>query len=53
LIYWEVRAGQLQALQASGNQWARQVGITRRRKGSMSPASQRLLAAVKSVAKNF
>jgi trigger factor len=53
LIYWEVRAGQLLALQASGNQWARQVGITRRRKGSMSPASQRLLAAVKSVAKNF
>ena len=53
LIYWEVRAGQLQALQASGNQWARQVGITRRRKGSMSPASQRLLTAVKSVAKNF
>ena len=53
LIYWEVRAGQLQALQASGNQWARQVGITRRIKGSMSPASQRLLAAVKLVAKNF
>jgi hypothetical protein len=29
------------------------VGITRRIKGSMSPASQRLLAAVKLVAKNF
>jgi DNA-binding transcriptional LysR family regulator len=53
LIYWEVRAGQLQPLQATGNQWARQVGITRRRKGSMSPASQLLLAAVKSVAKAF
>ena len=53
LIYWEVRAGQLQPLLATGNQWARQVGITRRRKGSMSPASQLLLAAVKSVAKAF
>ena len=53
LIYWEMRAGQLQALQATGNPWARQVGITRRRKGSMSPASQLLLTAVKSVAKNF
>ena len=53
LIYWEVRAGQLQPLQATGNQWARRVGITRRRKGSMSPASQLLLAAVKSVAKGF
>lgn len=53
LIYWEVQAGQLQPLQATGNQWARQVGITRRRKGSMSPASQLLLAAVRSVAKTF
>lgn len=53
LIYWEARAGQLKALQATGNPWARQVGITRRRKGSMSPASQLLLAAVKTVAKKF
>lgn len=53
LIYWEARAGQLKALQATGNPWVRQVGITRRRKGSMSPASQLLLAAVKSVAKKF
>jgi LysR family transcriptional regulator of gallate degradation len=53
LIYWEVRAGQLLPLKATGNQWARQVGITRRRKGSMSPASQLLLTAVKSVAKAF
>jgi hypothetical protein len=29
------------------------VGITRRRKGSMSPASQLLLAAVQTVAKTF
>lgn len=53
LIYWEVKAGQLQPLQATGNTWARQVGITRRRKGSMSPASQLLLASVKEVAQNF
>lgn len=53
LIHWEVKAGQLQPLQATGNTWARQVGITRRRKGSMSPASQLLLASVKAVAQNF
>lgn len=53
LIYWEVRAGQLQPLQATGNPWVRHVGVTRRCKGTLSPASQRLLTAIKSVAKKF
>jgi len=53
LIYWEVRAGQLKALDATGHQWERRVGITRRRKGTLSPASMLLMQAVKSVAKSF
>ncbi len=53
LIYWEVRAGQLKALEATGNQWERRVGITRRRKGTLSPASKLLMQAVKSVAQDF
>jgi DNA-binding transcriptional LysR family regulator len=50
LIFWEVRAGQLKALEATGNQWERRVGITRRRKGTLSPASKQLMQAVKTVA---
>ncbi|MFZ4744403.1 MAG: LysR family transcriptional regulator [Betaproteobacteria bacterium] len=50
LIYWEARAGQLVSLQAVGNQWARRVGITRRRKGSMSPAGKLLLQSIKAAA---
>jgi DNA-binding transcriptional LysR family regulator len=50
LIFWEVRAGQLKALEATGNQWERRVGITRRRKGTLSPASKQLIQAVKTVA---
>ncbi|PUE57907.1 hypothetical protein B9Z45_07370 [Limnohabitans sp. 2KL-17] len=53
LIYWEVRAGQLKALEATGHQWERRVGITRRRKGTLSPASKLLMQAVKSVAQSF
>ena len=53
LIYWEVRAGQLKAIEATGNQWKRRVGITRRRMGTLSPASKLLIQAVKSVAQEF
>ena len=53
LIYWEAQAGQLKALEATGNQWERRVGITRRRKATLSPASQLLMQAVKSVVKAF
>ncbi|WP_408593531.1 LysR family transcriptional regulator [Limnohabitans sp.] len=53
LIYWEVQAGQLKALEATGNQWERRVGMTRRRKGTLSPASKLLIQAVKSVAQAF
>lgn len=53
LIYWEVRAGQLKALEATGNQWERRVGITRRLKATLSPASKLLMQALKSVAQAF
>ena len=53
LIFWEVRAGQLKALEATGNQWERRVGITRRRKGTLSPASKQLMQAVKTVAQSL
>jgi LysR family transcriptional regulator of gallate degradation len=53
LIHWEERAGQLKALEATGNQWERRVGMTRRRKGTLSPASKLLIQAVKSVAQGF
>ena len=53
VIYWEVRAGQLKAIEATGNQWKRRVGITRRRTGTLSPASKLLIQAVKSVAQEF
>ncbi len=53
LIYWEARAGQLKALEATDNQWERRVGITRRRKATFSPAGKLLMQAVKSVAQKF
>ncbi len=49
LMYWEERAGQLTALKVTGIDWVRAVGITRRRRGSMSPASRLLIEALKSV----
>lgn len=53
LIYWEARAGQLKAIEAVGNPWTRRVGVTRRRKGSLSPASRLLLQAVRTAARHF
>jgi DNA-binding transcriptional LysR family regulator len=50
LIWWEQKAGQLLALNVAGSQWVRGVGITRRRRGSLSPASRLLIEAVKATA---
>ncbi len=50
LIYWEHKAGQLAALEVTGSQWVRQVGITRRRRGSLSPAGRQLVEALKGAA---
>lgn len=47
LIWWEEKAGQLVALNVSGSQWVRRVGITRRRRGSLSPAARLLIEALK------
>ena len=47
LIWWEEQAGQLVALNVSGSQWVRRVGITRRRRGSLSPATRLLIEALK------
>lgn len=53
LIHWEERAGQLLALKVAGSDWVRAVGITRRRRGSLSPASRLLIDALKAVGENF
>jgi DNA-binding transcriptional LysR family regulator len=50
LIHWEAQAGQLRALPVAGTDWARRVGITRRRSGSRSAACTSLLASLKTVA---
>jgi LysR family transcriptional regulator of gallate degradation len=51
LIWWEVQAGQLVPLNVRGTDWTRIVGITRRRRGSVSPAAMRLIEALREVAK--
>ncbi len=50
LIHWEAQAGQLQALRVAGTDWARRVGITRRRSGSTSAASKSLQEGLRQVA---
>jgi DNA-binding transcriptional LysR family regulator len=50
LIHWEAQAGQLMALPVAGTDWARRVGITRRRSGSRSAACISLQASLKVVA---
>ena len=47
LMWWEEQAGQLVALNVSGSPWVRRVGITRRQRGSLSPAARRLIEALK------
>jgi LysR family transcriptional regulator of gallate degradation len=53
LIHWEERAGQLVALQVAGMEWERRVGITRRRRGSLSPAARLVIDAVKAAAREL
>ena len=53
LIWWEEKAGQLVALNVSGSQWVRRVGITRRRRGSLSPAARLLIEALKRAAQSL
>lgn len=53
LIHWEERAGQLVALKVTGMEWERRVGITRRRRGSLSPAGRLVIDAVKAVAREL
>jgi DNA-binding transcriptional LysR family regulator len=50
LIWWELQAGQLTALDVAGTDWTRIVGLTRRRIGSIGPAGRRLAQAVRDVA---
>jgi DNA-binding transcriptional LysR family regulator len=50
LIWWELQAGQLTALDVLGTDWTRIVGLTRRRIGSIGPAGRRLAQAVREVA---
>jgi len=51
LIWWEVQARQLVPLHVQGTDWTRIVGITRRRRGSVSPAALRLVEALRDVAR--
>lgn len=53
LIYWEEKAGQLVALPVAAGPWVRLVGITRRRRGSLSPAARAALDALKAAAQEF
>ena len=53
LIWWEEKAGQLLPLKVDGAQWVRSVGITRRRRGSLSPAGRLLVEALKATAAGF
>jgi len=50
LIHWEARAGLLRPVPVAAPQWSRAVGLTRRRRGRMSPAAAALAAALRGVA---
>lgn len=50
MIYWEERAGLLRPVAVAGPQWARAVGITRRRRGRISEGAAALVAALRAVA---
>jgi DNA-binding transcriptional LysR family regulator len=53
LIYWEALAGTLIALKVTAPRWQRLVGVTRRKRGSVSAAGKALIDALKEVAKKF
>ncbi len=51
LIFWESKAGQLVELKIPGASWARLVGLSRRRKGSMNPTGRLLVEVLRRVAR--
>jgi len=51
LIYWEEKAGQLVELPIAGASWSRRVGLSRRKKGSISPAGRVLIDVLRRIAK--
>ncbi len=53
LIWWEVQAGQLTALDVAGTDWTRIVGLTQRRVGSLGPAGRLLAEAVAAEARGL
>ena len=50
-IFWESKAGQLVELKIPGASWARLVGLSRRRKGSMNPTGRLLVEVLRRVAR--
>jgi DNA-binding transcriptional LysR family regulator len=50
MIHWEERAGLLRAVPVAASQWARAVGITRRRRGTPTAAATKLAAALRACA---
>lgn len=53
LIYWEEKRGELVPLMVHGPLWSRQVGITWRRRGSLSPATRALIDVLRVTASRF
>jgi DNA-binding transcriptional LysR family regulator len=53
LIFWEERARQLCALHFAGVRWRRTVGVTVRARTRLSPATEAMIAALRSVARGF
>ncbi|MEY4654313.1 MAG: hypothetical protein RI884_2894 [Pseudomonadota bacterium] len=50
LIYWEAQARQLTALDVPDTHWTRIMGLTRRRKGSLSPPARVLMQLIRTCA---
>jgi len=53
LIYWEERSNQLRPLDLLAPSWRRRVGITLRARGSLSPAAQKVVNALRDAAAEF
>jgi DNA-binding transcriptional LysR family regulator len=54
LIFWEEKAGQLVELKIPAAAWTRRVGLSRRKKGSISPAGRVLIEKLRRIAReNF
>jgi len=53
LVHWEERVGLVRALNLSAPSWRRQVGVTMRSRGALSPAALALIDALKTTARAF